>query len=89
MRKNLLIDLSAVRFRADVVLKNTIMFYHDFQTLTEFYVIKRMQNGMFQAVCTRENSTYYLGQVNYFQFTDRSIWSRGKLKGRADSLTIA
>lgn len=44
---------------------------------------------MFQAVCTRENSTYYLGQVNYFQFTDRSIWSRGKFKGRADSLTIA
>jgi len=44
---------------------------------------------MFQAVCTRENSTYYLGQVNYFQFTDIEIWSIGKLKGRADSLTIA
>jgi hypothetical protein len=63
-------------------------FYHDPILGDEWYVIERSKDGMFKAVCTRGNDIYKLGEVDFFDFTDKEIFKRGKLKPNNHSLTL-
>ena len=63
-------------------------FFHDIYGGDEWYTIEQIEDGRYKAVCTRGTENYYLGQIGYFFFYDRSIWSRGKFKAHNHSLTL-
>jgi hypothetical protein len=63
-------------------------FFHDPILCDEWYVIERLKNGMFKAVCTRGAYMYKLGDVEFFDLTNKQIFKMGKLKPNNHSLTL-
>ena len=62
-------------------------FFHDPSTGSEWYLIQRMNNGTYKAICTHETKVYKIGSIRNFLFEDKQIWHKGKFKPNSHSLT--